>query len=258
MTNQSTIDKLIQMHLTAMANAFITQNEDPKMKNLAFEDRLGMLVDIEFSSRRSNSLKRLIKNAGFDQPDAYVGNIDYTSGRKLNRELIQRLATCEYITEHRNIFITGATGSGKTYMACAFGMEACKQRFKTQYVRLPDLLMELEMARENGTYSKVQKKYANPILLIIDEWLLLKPTEAEQHDILELLHRRRRRSSTIFCSQYEDTGWYDQLGGSASPLAEAILDRIKYDAYKINIVPVDPNRNRSMREVYGLDPTLRE
>ncbi len=209
MTIQSTIDKLTEMRLTAMADAFINQKNDPKYGNVSFEDRFGMLVDLEYNSRKANSLKRLIRNAGFDQPDAYVGDIDYVSGRKLNRELIQRLATCEYITEHRNIFITGATGSGKTYMACAFGMEACKQRYKTQYVRLPDLLLELEMARSNGSYAKVQKKYSNPILLIIDEWLLLKPSETEQHDILELLHHRRRRSSTIFCSQYEDEGWYD-------------------------------------------------
>lgn len=258
MTIQSTIDKLIEMRLSSMADAFILQKDDPKMKDISFEDRFAMLVDVEYSNRKSNSLKRLIRNAGFDQPDAYVGDIDYVSGRKLNKGLIQRLATCEYITEYRNVFITGATGSGKTYMACAFGMEACKQRYKTQYVRLPDLLMELEMARTNGSYVKVQKKYASPILLIIDEWLLLKPTESEQHDILELLHRRRKRSSTIFCSQYEDNGWYDQLGGDDSPLAEAILDRIKYDAYKINIVPVNPANNRSMREVYGLDPTLSE
>ena len=101
-------------------------------------------------------------------------------------------------------------------------------------------------------------KYANPVLLIIDEWLLIKPTQSEQQDILELLHHRRRRSSTIFCSQYAPEGWYQQLDGGKSPLAEAILDRIQYDAYKINIVPVDPANNRSMREVYGLDPALSE
>lgn len=256
MTTQSTIDKLIEMRLSSMAEAFIAQRDDPKMKDVSFEDRLGMLVDIEYANRKSNSLKRLIRNAGFDQPEAYIGDIDYTSGRKLNRDLIKRLATCEYITEYRNIFITGATGSGKTYMACALGMEACKQRYKTKYVRLPDLLMELEEARNNGTYVKVQKKYANPLVLIIDEWLLMKPRETEQHDILELLHHRRKKSSTIFCSQYDDAGWYDQLGGDSSPLAEAILDRIKYDAYKINIVPINPESYRSMREVYGLDPAL--
>ena len=258
MTNQSTTDKLIEMRLTSMADAFTLQHADPNMKEVSFEDRFGMLVDIEYSNRKSNSLKRLIRNADFDQPEAHIADINYTSGRKLNRTLIDRLATCEYITEHRNLFITGATGSGKTYMACAFGMEACKQRFRTRYVRLPELLMDLEMARNDGTYKKVQAKYANPVLLIIDEWLLLKPNESEQHDILELLHRRRRNSSTIFCSQYDSSGWYEQLGGDDSPLAEAILDRIKHDAYKINIVPTDPANYRSMREVYGLDPALSE
>ena len=153
MTTQSTIDKLIEMRLTAMSDAFIIQKDDPKMKDVSFEDRFEMLVDIEYSNRKSNNLKRLIHNAGFDQTDASIADINYTSGRKLNRELINRLATCEYITEHRNLFITGATGSGKTYMACAFGMEACKQRYKTKYIRLPDLLLELEMARNDGTYK---------------------------------------------------------------------------------------------------------
>ena len=258
MTNESTINKLIEMRLTAMADAFRIQKDDPSMKEVPFDDRLGMLVDIEYTSRKNNRLKRLIRKAEFEQPDASVAAIDYHSGRKINKALIERMANCEYITEYRNIFITGATGSGKTYMACAFGMEACKQRYKTQYVRLPDMLLELDMARTNGTYKKVQAKYANPVLLIIDEWLLLKPTEAEQHDILELLHRRRKKSSTIFCSQYDPSGWYDQLGGDDSPLAEAILDRIKHDAYKINIVPTDPSNYRSMREVYGLDPALSE
>ena len=174
MTNQSTIDKLIEMRLTSMSDAFITQMDDPKMKDVPFEDRFGLLVDIEYNNRKSNSLKRLIKGAGFEQPEAYIADINYTSGRKLNRNLIERLATCEYITEHRNLFITGATGSGKTYMACAFGMEACKQRYKTKYVRLPDMFLELDLARTDGSYKKVQAKYATPILLIIDEWLLLK------------------------------------------------------------------------------------
>jgi len=256
MTNYSTIDKLIEMRLTSMSDAFRNQLNDPKMKDVPFEDRFGMLVDIEFSNRKNNRLKRLIKKAEFDQPEAYVGDIDYTSGRRLNKDLIKRIATCEYITEHRNLFITGATGCGKTYMSCAFGMEACKQYYSTKYVRLPDLLIDLEMSRNEGTYKKVMVKYANPVLLIIDEWLLLKPSENEQKDIFELLHRRRKKSSTIFCSQYRSEGWYDQLGGSDSPLSDAILDRIVHDAYKINIESIDPSKDISMREVYGLDKSL--
>ena len=258
MTRQSTIDKLIEMRLTSMSNAFIAQLSDPKMKDLEFEDRFGLLVDVEYSNRKSNSLKRLIKDAEFDQPEATIADIDYTSGRKLNRMLINRLATGEYIQECNNVFITGAAGSGKTYLSCALGMAACFQRYSTRYVRLPDFLLDLEMARGDGQYKKILNKYARPVLLIIDEWLLLKPTEAQQQDILELLHRRRRKSSTIFCSQYSPDGWYDQLGGDDSPLAEAILDRIKHNAYRINIVPTDPTNYRSMREVYGLDQTIAE
>ncbi len=155
MTNQSTMDKLIEMRLTTMADAFRNQLNDPKFKEVPFEDQFGMLVDIEYSSRKNNRLKRLIKNAGFDQPEANIMDINYTSGRKLNKELIRRLATCEYISEHRNLFITGATGCGKTYMACAFGMEACKQYYNTKYIRLPDLLIDLEVARTDGNYKKV-------------------------------------------------------------------------------------------------------
>lgn len=258
MTNQTTIDKLIVMRLTAMSDAFRNQLSDNRMKEVPFEDRFGMLVDIEYISRKNNRLKRLIKNAEFDQANASVMDMNYTSGRKLNKELIARLATCEYITEYRNIFITGATGSGKTYMACAFGMEACKQYYSTKYVRLPDLLIDLEMARNGDAYKKVMAKYANPQLLIIDEWLLLKPTENERKDIFELLHRRRKKSSTIFCSQYRAEGWYEQLGGNDSPLADAILDRIVHDAYKINIESMDPSRDISMREVYGLDKKFSE
>ena len=228
MTNQSTIDKLIEMRLTTMADAFRNQLDDPKFKEVPFEDRFGMLVDIEYSNRKNNRQKRLIRNAGFDQPEANIMDINYTSGRRLNKELINRLATCEYISEHRNLFITGATGCGKTYMACAFGMEACKQYYNTRYVRMPDLLMDLDIARTEGNYRKVMAKYSNPVLLILDEWMLLKPTDTEQKDIFELLHRRRKKSSTIFCSQYVFEEWYDQLGGEASPLADAIIDRIAH------------------------------
>jgi hypothetical protein len=108
------------------------------------------------------------------------------------------------------------------------------------------------------TYKKVMARYANPLLLIIDEWLLLKPNENERKDIFELLHRRRKKSSTVFCSQYRAEGWYEQLGGNDGPLADAILDRIVHDAYKINIESIDPARDLSMREVYGLDKTLSE
>ena len=253
MINQSTTNKLIEMRLTAMADAFRIQMKDSQMKDIPFEDRFGLLVDVEYSSRKNNRLKRLIRNAELEQSDACVVGIDYISGRKLNKTLISRLATCEYITEHRNVFITGATGSGKTYMACAFGMEACKQYYTAKYVRLPDLLLDLEIARNGDSFLKTLNKYTKPTLLIIDEWLLLKLTESESKNLFELIHKRRKKTSTIFCSQFREEGWYERLGGDDNPLAEAILDRIVYDAYKINIESIDPTKDLSMREVYGLD-----
>ena len=252
------IDKLIEMRLTSMADAFCNQFNDPKFEEIPFEDRFAMLVDIEYSNQKNNRLKRLIHNAGFDPPDVNIMDINYTSGRKLNKNLISRLATCKYISKHRNLFITGATGCGKTYMACAFGMEACKRYFTTRYVRLPDLLIDLEIARAEGNYRKVMAKYANPLVLILDEQLFFKPTEIEQKDIFELLHRRRKKSSTIFCSQYGFEEWYNQLGGDDSPLADAIIDRIAHDSYRINITSIDAEHDVSMREVYGLDKMLCE
>ena len=258
MTNQSTIDKLIEMHMTPMADTFRIQMQDPSMKEVPFEDRFGMIVDAEYITRKNNRLKRLIRNAEFEQPDASIAAVDYGHNRKINRELIERLATCEYITEYRNIFITGATGSGKTYLACAFGMEACKHYYTVKYVRVPDLLLDLQAARDEGRFKEVLKKYINPTLLILDEWLLLKIRETDSPLLLELIHKRRKHSSTIFCSQYREDEWYEKLGGEDNILTDAIMDRISFDSYKIQISSLNPDKDISMREVYGLDPALAE
>lgn len=256
MVNEATINKLVEMRLTPLADAYRTQLNDHASVNLTFEERFGMLVDAEYNSRKTNALKRLIHNASFDQPDACIADINYTSGRKLDREVITSLAGCRYIADTRNIIIAGATGSGKTYLACAFGMEACKQFYKTQYVRLPDLLIEIDSARQDPvSYKNVLKKYTKPTLLIIDEWLLMKLPQEKQEDIFEILNRRYHKKSTIFCSQYKLEGWYQQLGGADAPLTDSILDRISHDSYVINIVPVDPSNDVSMREFYGLHET---
>ena len=138
-------------------------------------------------------------------------------------------------------------------------MEACKHYYTVKYVRLPDLLLDLQAAPKRfRCFCQCTKEIHKPVLLIIDEWLLLKLTESEARNLFELIHKRRKKSSTIFCSQFRESEWYQQICSGESTLADAIMDRISYDSYKINIESIDPSKDLSMREVYGLDPAQAE
>lgn len=259
MSRQDTINKLSEMRLSTMANEYQLQIDNPKMKEQEFDDRLAMMVDAEYSKRRTNSIIRKIHTAGFDQPDASIEDINYECGRKINKNTIKRIASCEFIDEKRHIFITGATGSGITYLSNAIGVEACKRFYTVLYVRTPDLLIDLEIARDEETYKKVLNKYAKPQLLILDEWLLVKPSAEEKRDIFELLHRRSKNNrSIIFCSQFRRDEWYDQFGGADAPLTDAIMDRIVHNGYDIDIKSSDPNKDISMREYYASQEAVSE
>lgn len=248
MTNEETISKLTAMRLTAMASALREQLKVPSTANLSFEERLGLLTDIEWTSRKNNRLKKLIKAATFDQPQAHVAGINYTAQRKLDQALISRLATCTYIAEKHNVIIMGATGSGKSYLGCALGIEACKQFYSVKYIRLPDLLTDMAIARGEGTIKKLLNQYLNINLLILDEWMLIALKESEARDLLEIIHYRHKKASTIFCSQFAPAGWHTKIGEAA--LADAILDRIVHDSYNIEIY--NDENDTSMRELYGI------
>ena len=248
MTNEETIGKLIEMRLTSMANAFREQLNAPDMANLSFEERFGLLTDIEWTGRKNNRLKKLIRSARFDQPQAHIADINYIAQRKLDQPLIARLGTCTYIEEKHNVIIMGATGSGKSYIGCALGMEACKRFYSVRYVRLPDLLTDLAIARGEGTIKKLLYQYQRFNLLILDEWMLVSLKESEARDLLEIIHSRHKRASTIFCSQFAPAGWHAKIGEAT--LADAILDRIVYDSYTIEIH--NGGNEPSMREVYGI------
>lgn len=212
------------------------------MNELGFEERIGLIVDSEWTSRKNNHLKRLIKNAGFAETEACIENIEYHNDRNLDKTQISHLSSCNYITEHHNVMLLGATGSGKTYLACAFGMAAVRNFLTVKYVRLPKLLVELSIARNNGTFPKTIQQYKKPALLIIDEWLLYPLKEIEARDLLEIAEARYRKASTIFCSQFDIPGWREKIGDPI--LADAICDRIVHDSYSIIIDCKESMRKR--------------
>ena len=222
MLNNETVRKLHEMRLSVMAEAFSAQLEDAQFQAVSFEDRFAILVDAEWSTRKSNRLTRLIRNAGYADPAACVENIEYLPERKLDREQILRLASCAYLQEAHNVI-------------CFYSV---------RYIRLPDLLVEISVARANGTYRDYMKKLKKEKLLILDEWLLYPLKEAEARDVLELVEARNKVASTIFCSQYDTSEWHENLYDPT--LADAICDRIIYNAYTIQI------EGESMRKRKGI------
>jgi DNA replication protein DnaC len=245
MLNNSTINKLNEMRLNAMADNYTNQLHDTSYDHLSFEERFGMIVDLEWSRRKNNKLARLMKKAGFRFHNACIEDVQYHEDRKLDRVQIIRLGTCNYIADHHNIIIMGASGNGKSYLSCAFGIAACRNYYTVKYVRLPELLDELTVARGEGIFQKVLNQYKKVNLLILDEWLLVPLRGNEARDLLELIESRHQINSTIFCSQFSPGGWHEKIGEGT--LADAILDRIVYDSYKIFI-----DGKTSMRERYGI------
>lgn len=242
MLDQNTVSKLQEMRLGTMAASFQKQLADNAASELSFEERFGLLVDAEWTARKNNRLTRLIRKADYAFPNACLEDIEYHADRKLDKPLITRLGSCGYVDDCHNIMILGATGSGKTFLANAFGITASRSFYTVRYVRLPELLAELAVARAEGSYRKAIKQYRQVKLLILDEWLLYPLKESEARDLLEITEGRYKKASTIFCSQFEVGGWHQKIGESA--LADAICDRIVHDSYTIVIGGADSMRKR--------------
>lgn len=248
MVKQSTVDKLHEMRMSSMASAFQEQCTSHDFDSFSFEDRFSMLVDKEWDKRRSNKKHKLIRAAGFRFPSACIEDIEYHEDRKLDRGQILNLASCSYISNNHHIILKGASGNGKTYISNALGISACRNFMSVKYIRVPDLLNELAVARLEGTFSKYKKYLQKVDLLILDEFLLTPLDSDQARELFEIVEVRTIKGSMIFCTQFEPEGWFTRIGSDEDTiLSDAIVDRIIPNSYQIMI-----EGKMSMRERYGI------
>lgn len=254
MISPQTVEMMKSMKLSAMAAEFESQLTDSSYKDLSFEERLGLLVTAEWNRRQTNKVNRFIRNARFSAPSATVEAIEYYEDRQLDKSQILRFSTCQYVDDGHHIILKGASGNGKTYIACALGNAACRRFKSVLYIRMPELLDELNIARGCGDLPKLLKGYKKVDLLIIDEWLIRCLTPQESYDLLEIMEARcgqQPSRSMILCTQYEPEGWYRRINPdpqSDSPISEAIMDRIIHNAFDVTV-----GGRISMRERHGLN-----
>ena len=232
MLTHPTLEKLHSLKLNGMAKALEEQIQMQDLKELSFEERLGLLVDREVTERRNRKLRTLLKKAKL-RLNASLEDIDYRHPRGLDKSLTLSLASCQWVKEHNNILITGPTGVGKSYLACALAQKACREGYRTLYFRLTRLLQELTMARGDGRYGKMLINLAKNDLLVIDDWGLAPLDDHGRRDILEILEDRHNVRSTLVTSQIPVQNWHEIIGDPT--LADAILDRLVHNAYKITL-----------------------
>lgn len=242
MLTHPTLEKLKQMRLTGMVSALEDQMQTQDIMSLSFEERLGLLVDREQTERDSRRLKTRLTMAKLRQ-QACMEDIDYNGSRGLDKAQLLGFGSCKWITKHHNILLTGPTGVGKTFIACALAQKACREGLSALYLRLPRLLGDLTIAKGDGRYGKLLLRFSKIDLIVLDDWGLAPMSAENRRDLLEILDDRYERKSTLITSQLPVDKWHRYLEDPT--LADAILDRIVHNAYKIEL------KGESMRKRKG-------
>lgn len=242
MLHHPTLEKLQALRLTGMYKALIEQMNMPDSETLSFEERLGLLADREITEREDRRLKTRMRQAKLKH-NACVEDLDYRSARALDKALMLQLSACRWVHEGLNLIINGPTGVGKTWIACALAHKACREGYTVQYLRLPRLLEDLSLAHGDGRFAKLMAGFAKTDLIILDDWGLAKFTAEQRRDLLELIDDRHGNRSTVVTSQLPVDHWHEVIGDPT--LADAILDRLVHNAYRINL------KGESLRKRYS-------
>jgi DNA replication protein DnaC len=235
-------EKLRSLSLKGMAGALEEQLQQPSISALSFEERLTLLIDREHIQRENRRLTDRLRKAKLKQ-SACIEDIDYKSGRGLDRSVIIKLSTSEWIKSHHNLLITGKTGTGKSYLACAFAHNACLQGYSARYLRVNRLFQELTLAKADGRYNKCLVELAKINLLILDDFGLSVLTQEQRRDLLEVLDERHNVRATIITSQLPVSHWHETIGDET--LADAILDRVIHNAYQLNLIGESMRRKQA-------------
>lgn len=225
-----TLDKLQVLRLTGMAKAYEEQSQMQDIAELSFDERLGLLVDREITERQNRCLISRLKKAKLRQ-NACIEDVDFRYPRGLDKSILSQLSSCQWIKDHLNVILTGPTGIGKSYIACALAQNACRLGYKSLYMRLPRLFQELGIAKGDGRYNRLLTNLAKTDILVLDDFGLSKLNEEQCRDLLEIMEDRHGLKSTIVTSQLPVKNWHDVMGDPT--IADAILDRLVHNAYKI-------------------------
>jgi DNA replication protein DnaC len=240
-----TLDNLKALKLFAMAKALEEQLDTKDIHELTFEDRFGLLVDAELIARENKGLESRLKNAKL-RLSACMEDIDLKASRGIDRSALVGLGSCDWLRKHQNIFVTGATGTGKTYMACAIAQKACRAGFTVIYQRATTLFHDLALAKADGRYHKVLAALAKKDLMIIDDFALAPLTNEERRDLLEIVEERYDRKSTLIVSQMPTDHWHEIIGDPT--IADAILDRLIHNSHKLRLKTKESKRKEKSIE----------